>query len=113
MRKARLDEFSGGWFIGNFEPTLVGTTDFEVCLKRYKRGVREPEHFQRVSTEVTLVIEGLCRIGTEVLCGNDIIEIAPNESADFEALEDVVLVAVKFPSLPSDKVLGSPGPKHE
>lgn len=105
MQRYSLNEFIGGWFLGNFEPSLVRNSHFEVCLKRYSKGETEPRHFQRVSTEITVVVQGSCRIGGETLTIDDILIIPPGEVADFEALEDVVLIAVKTPSIPEDKIL--------
>jgi mannose-6-phosphate isomerase-like protein (cupin superfamily) len=96
---------SGGWFIGNFFPAAVQSTDFEVTVRKYAVGAREPKHFQLTATEVTVVIEGQARMGDQLLNANDIIVLDPRESYDFEALSDVTLVAVKFPSIPKDKVL--------
>jgi hypothetical protein len=62
-------------------------------------------HYQLTAVEVTVVITGRCRIGMEVLEEGDILEILPYEMADFEALTDVTLVAIKAPSLPADKVV--------
>lgn len=106
MNVSRVDEFVGGWFIGDFSPTLEANPHVEVCLKRYAKGTTEPVHYQRVATEYTLVIAGRCRIGNRELGPDDILTIPPGEAAGFEALTDVVLIAVKTPSLPNDKVLG-------
>ena len=65
-------------------------------------------HFQRTATEITLVVSGKCRLGENVLTAGDIAVIPPLESVDFEALGDTVLVVLKSPSLPSDKVEGHP-----
>ncbi len=108
MDKSSIRDFRGGWFIGDFSPTLEPTPHAEVCVKRYAAGDTEPLHFQRVATEYTVVISGRCRIGDVEVGPDEILRIPPGEAADFEALEDVVLVAVKVPSLPDDKVLGSP-----
>jgi hypothetical protein len=108
MKRSHIDEFFGGWFIGGFRPTLLHTDTFEVGLKRYKAGDTEPEHYQITATEFTLVIEGRCRIGDVEMGPGDILEIEPNEPAAFEALTPVTLVAIKTPSLPSDKRLGRP-----
>lgn len=106
MDKRSISEFTGGWFIGAFTPTLEHNPHAEVCLKRYSAGSREPLHYQRVATEYTLIISGRCRIGDFEAGPDEIICIPPGEAADFEAIEDVVLVAVKTPSLAGDKVLG-------
>ena len=101
-------EYVGGWFIGAFEPTMLAADEFEVCIKRYTKGDREPTHYQLRATEFTLVISGQCRIGEHVLGPDDVLRIDPLEAADFEALTDVVLVAIKTPSISSDKRLGEP-----
>ena len=38
MKKAKLSDMKGGWFIGNFEPSLYKTNDCEVAVKTYKKG---------------------------------------------------------------------------
>jgi len=108
MELYRLEQFIGGWFLGNFSPTLETSSQMEVGLKRYPKGAVEPIHHQLVSTEYTLIVSGRCRIGSHILEPDDILCIPPMEAADFEALEDVVLVAIKTPSLSADKVLGQP-----
>lgn len=108
MRRNTLNDFIGGWFIGSFTPTLFRTDQFEVAVKRYAAGDREANHHQRIATEVTVVVSGRCRLGPWILEPNDVVTIEPLEAADFEALDDVVLIAVKYPSLPDDKVLGDP-----
>ena len=105
---ARLEDFTGGWFIGAFSPSLHATSEFELCIKRFQPGDSEPEHYQRTATEVTVIISGLCEIAGRQLTTNDIAVIPPGVPAAFKALEETVLVAVKFPSMPDDKVVGRP-----
>ena len=38
MELFKLSDLKGGWFAGNFEPTLYNTSDFEVAVKQYKKG---------------------------------------------------------------------------
>lgn len=106
MKRVNISDFTGGWFIGDFEPTLLKTTSFEVAVKSFSPGDTEPLHYQLTSTEYTVVVSGRCRLGGFVLEQGDVLEIPPNESAAFEALDHVVLVAIKTPSLPDDKRLG-------
>jgi hypothetical protein len=53
------------------------------------------------------VVSGYCRMGTNMLATGDILLLEPGEISDFEALEDSVVLGVKAPSLPKDKVLAS------
>lgn len=108
MRVERLEKFVGGWFIGNFNPSIVESKDFEVCVKRFNKGDAEPVHFQLEAWEVTAVIEGTCEIGGVLLSAGDVVLIEPLEAAGFIALTDCTLVAIKSPSEPSDKVIGEP-----
>ena len=101
----RIENFTGGWFAGNFSPTLLKTEHFETCVKWFAMGDSEPSHFQVTATEITVVIEGRCLIGSVELVKGDIAVIHPGEVADFVALSDGALVALKSPSLPTDKVL--------
>lgn len=105
MKTANLKEMKLGWFIGNFSPSIATSNDFEVCLKRYKAGETEPRHYQKFATEITLVVEGSVRMNELTLHPDDILLLEPNEAYDFEAITNCVVVAVKFPSLPNDKVL--------
>ena len=105
MKLARLSEFTNGWFLGNFNPSLFKSEDFEVCVKNFKKGDVEAAHFQKVATEVTVVLSGSVRMGDHILQVDDILTIYKGEVCDFEALSDCKVLGIKFPSLPEDKVL--------
>ena len=97
-----------GWFIGNFEPTLIRTNDVEVAVKEYRKGDQEGRHHHKISTEITVIASGRVRMnGVEYVKG-DIIVIEPNQSADFEVLEDTITTVVKYPGANNDKYLGDP-----
>lgn len=105
MQKHNLKDFVGGWLIGNFDPTTFRTKDFEVSVKRFKSGEMEPAHFQKIATEITIVVEGTISINNEVYGLDQIIVIEPYEIAAFKSITDSVLVCIKFPSIPEDKIL--------
>ena len=105
MQRFNLNDMSLGWFIGNFNPSLHKNEQIEVGVKRFKKGDTEPMHYQLTATEWTCVVQGRVRIGNDIFEQNEIVEIPPLESADFEALEDSLLVVVKSPSIPQDKKL--------
>jgi hypothetical protein len=104
MKRYDLDKMTLGWFIGNFTPSLFQNDSVEVGVKRFAKGDTEPMHYQLTATEWTCVISGSIRLGNLTFEQNDIVEIPPLESADFEALEDCILVVVKSPSIPADKI---------
>lgn len=105
MKRDQLSRMIGGWFVGNFDPAILSNENFEVCVKEYSKGDVELTHYQKVAIEITVVISGRVRMGKEILLKGDIILLEPFEEYDFEALTDAIVVAVKSPSLPSDKFL--------
>lgn len=106
MKIDNLQNMVKGWFIGNFEPSLLKTSDCEVAVKEYKKGDYEGKHFHKIATEFTVIISGRVRInGVEYKAG-DIIVMEPNEITDFECLEDGTKnVVVKIPGANNDKYI--------
>lgn len=105
MKKFNLDDMIGGWFIGHFEPSVLKTNDFEVAVKKYKKGDYEKKHFHKIATEYTLILDGEVIMSGKKFKSGDIILIQPNESTDFKALTDVKTIVVKTPSIDKDKFL--------
>ena len=106
MQVNKINEFTKGWFVGDFSPALIHSKDYEIAVKWFKVGEREPLHKQNMATEITVVIMGQIRLGGENFTKGDIITIPPGEFTEFESITDSTLVCVKTPSLPNDKVLG-------
>ena len=105
MILARVEDFKDGWFVGNFSPSILQNVDFEVCLKSFRSGDKEPRHYQKSATEVTVVVSGSCRMGSVHLSSGDILVLYAGEISDFEAIDDCVIVGIKSPSVPDDKAL--------
>lgn len=61
MKKHSLADFKGGWFIGDFIPTLRGISEFEVSVKYYYAGDIEAAHYHKIATEWTVITAGKSR----------------------------------------------------
>jgi hypothetical protein len=109
MKSARLENMVKGWFVGDFEPTLLRSKDCEVAVKHYKAGDREDTHHHRVATEITLIVSGEVMMMGRKWCAGDIVLVEPGEATDFVALTDAVNVVVKTPSVAGDKYPGALG----
>lgn len=107
MKHFRLNEMKGGWFVGDFQPHALHSTDCEVAVKHYQAGQKEARHYHKVATEVTLIVSGRVRMMNQEWGPGDIVVLAPGEATDFEALTDAVNVVVKTPSCRDDKYLAS------
>lgn len=105
IEKYNLDEMIKGWFIGDFEPSLYKTNEFEVGVKQYKAGDREESHYHKIAVEFTVILLGEVKMSGVFYKQGDIIKIKPGTSTDFEAITDVTTVVVKIPGAKNDKYI--------
>jgi mannose-6-phosphate isomerase-like protein (cupin superfamily) len=105
MQKTELKDFIGGWFIGDFVPSLLPSSDYEVAVKYYKAGDIEPLHVHKIANEFTVIVEGEVKMNNQLYKSGDIVQIEPGEYTDFVALTKTITVVVKTPSVKNDKYL--------
>ena len=97
MNFYKLAEMKGGWFIGDFSPSILKTKEFEIAVKHYKKGTIEKAHHHSLAREFTLVLGGVAKFNDQI------VEIIPGESNQFSPLTDLTTVVVKTPSVKNDK----------
>lgn len=103
MKVMQLSKMQKGWFIGDFEPSILRTQAVEVAVKTYKAGDQESSHCHKIATEVTLIISGEVEMRGGIYKSGDMIMIEPGEASAFKALSDTISVVVKTPSVVNDK----------
>lgn len=106
MKVFHLQNMTKGWFVGNFTPTVLSTTQVEVAVKKYKAGEYEPAHHHKIATEITVIIDGEVKMNDVVYRAGSILVIEPNTPTDFLALTDVTTTVVKHPGANNDKYFG-------
>jgi hypothetical protein len=103
MKISKLEDMTGGWFVGDFAPTAYKTKDVEVSYKRHPRGEKWDTHYHEKITEVNLLVRGrMIMQGREMFAG-DVFVVKPFEIADPKFLEDCEIVCVKHPGIANDK----------
>ncbi len=105
MKVQKLANMYGGWFIGDFNPTLYSTQNVEIAVKKYISGQYEKLHFHKIATEFTVIITGTVKILDNIYNEGDILIIEPNEAVDFLAITEVTTVVVKIPGAINDKYI--------
>jgi len=105
MKINKIEEMIGGWFIGDFEPSVLKTKDFEVCYKFHHAGEIWDNHYHKVATEINYLIRGKMNLSGTELNQGDIFTIYPNEVSIPEFLTDCELIVVKTPSIKEDKFI--------
>ncbi len=105
MKKYRLENFTRGWIVGDFSPTILPTKDFEFMVREYKKGDTEPRHVHKKADEITVIISGKFKMNGDILSKGDVIHLEPGTDADFECIEDGANAVIKTPSVNGDKYL--------
>lgn len=98
-----IKDYVRGWFIGDFEPSLLRTKDFEVGVLTHKKDEYWAPHYHKESVEYNVLISGKMIVQGKELNSGDVFVFKKGEVADPVFLEDCTLVVVKIPSIPSDK----------
>ena len=99
-----IEQCIRGWFIGNFDNTILKTKDFEVAYMKWKKGAPTGNHYQRIATEYNLIIRGHVLVNGKEYKDGDFFIFEPYVACECKFLKDTEIVVVKTPSIPSDKV---------
>lgn len=105
MEKYSLDNMKKGWFVGDFEPTVIRTRDCEVGVKFYQAGDIENPHYHKLADELTVIIRGKVRMNENIYQAGDIVKVYRDEIIEFEAIENSITVVYKTASVSGDKYL--------
>jgi len=103
MNVTQIKDYVRGWFIGNFEPSILKTKHFEVGLLTHNKGEYWAPHYHKESVEYNVLVTGKMTVQGKVLNSGDVFIFQKGEIADPVFHEDCTLVVVKVPSIPYDK----------
>lgn len=105
MEVKYIEDFIGGWFVGDFEPSIKKNEHLECAVKRYSAGDKEKAHYHAIATEITVIISGTVEMCGNIYSQGNIIVLEPNDISSFYAVTDAVTVVVKTPSVIGDKYI--------
>lgn len=107
MNVYHIDSFKNGWFLGNFNPSVLQTENFEVSYMKHYEGQKWPRHYHLIACEINVLMKGRMIIHLNDHSVNlnpgDIFKINPGEIVKPEFLEDCELIVIKIPSVIGDK----------
>jgi len=103
VEKYRIEDFKGGWFIGNFEPSLFKTNEFECSIKLHPKGEVWEKHYHKIAKEYNYVFKGIVEIDGQEYKEGDIFVINPGFVVDPIFKEDCTICCVKTPCVIGDK----------
>ena len=103
MKVYRIEDMKGGWFIGDFDPSVTKTKEFEIGYKIHPAGEKWDVHYHKEADEITFLLRGKMIIQGKELNSGDIFMIPRYEVADPVFVEECEVIIVKIPSILGDK----------
>jgi hypothetical protein len=103
MKFSNLDNFTRGWIVGDFQPSLFSTKDNDIGILRINKGDKSDGHFHKNHIEYNIIIEGKVKIKNNILIKNDIFIYEPLDKSYVEFLKNTILLVIKNPSTKNDK----------
>lgn len=101
----KVEDMFRGWYVGNFEPSVYKTKDFEAGYLLHKKGEIWDAHYHEHMIEINLLVKGKMILNDIEINEGEIFKIDKNEIACPIFLEDCYIFVLKVPSVPGDKVI--------
>jgi len=104
MKVSRLEAMHRGWLIGDFTPSILRTSAFEIAYLHHKKDEVWPAHVHNIADEYNVLIRGSMKLNNETLSQGDIFIVKKGMITKAIFFEDCEILCVKVPSVPSDKI---------
>ena len=105
MKIYKIKDMHKGWFIGDFEPSVLKTKKCEVAIKFHPAGEKWDIHYHKEVCEYNYLIQGEMNMCGNDLVAGDIFIVNPYEIANPHFYTDCTIVTVKVPSKIGDKFI--------
>ena len=103
VKQSRIESMTRGWLIGDFTPSILKTSQFEVGYLSHKKGEIWPAHVHNDANEYNVLIRGRMQVNNEIIEQGTIFIIQKGMLTKAVFFEDCEVLCIKCPSKPSDK----------
>jgi hypothetical protein len=103
VKTSRLEDMKRGWLIGDFSPSILRTSAFEVAYLNHKKDEVWAPHVHMIADEYNVLICGSMKLNNEELSQGDIFIIKKGMLVKPTFYEDCEILCIKVPSIPTDK----------
>lgn len=102
----KLNNFTNGWIIGDFEPSILKNSGVELAVMNKKKGKGTHDyHYHEHCIEINVLIKGKMRCNNKIIEENDIFIFNKNVPSIYEYLEDCTFVVFKTEPSNTDKII--------
>lgn len=105
QRDIQINEYVRGWLIGNFEPSIMKTTEYEIGIMSHFTGEHHGFHYHQHLTEFNILLSGKILLNNIPINAGTIFIMNKNIIACSKFLEDCKILCIKVPSVPGDKTI--------
>jgi len=103
VRLFELKDFTRGWIIGDFDPSILRTKDFEVGVLTHTKGEFWSPHYHKIAQEINVLLSGSMSCNGKLFAPGDIFVFDQGEVCSPIFHEDCKILVVKIPSVIGDK----------
>jgi dTDP-glucose pyrophosphorylase len=100
-----INNYTRGWLIGDFQPSIQRTNDFEIGLLQHAKNEKWGFHYHKKSIEINVLAKGSMIVNGKRINVNDIFIFNQNIISCPLFLEDCEIICIKLPSSPNDKYI--------
>lgn len=97
-----ISETKGGYFLGDFEPSILKSSDVSIAVKRIFRGALDGGYYRKCDTEIVYIMSGVLEIDKKKYKKGDIILWEPQDVINIFAIEDSEYLLIKLPGSRND-----------
>lgn len=105
MKIDDLDKYTKGWLVGDFYPSILKHKDLEVGIAFHAKNEPTQNHYHTSSDEYNIIVSGKMNVNGKVMEKGAIFIYEKMDVSDCSFLEDTILVIIRIPSAPLDKVI--------
>ena len=98
-----VDSFVRGWFIGDFEPSILRTKTWEMALLKHSKNEKWDFHYHAQADEVNVLLSGRMMLNGREIRSRNVFTIPKKQIACPLFLEDCMILCIKTPSVIGDK----------
>ena len=99
-----VDSFVRGWFIGDFEPSILRTKTWEMALLKHSKNEKWDFHYHAQADEVNVLLSGRMMLNGHEIRSRNMFTIPKKQIACPLFLEDCMILCIKTPSVIGDKI---------
>ena len=107
LYNSTISDMENGWFIGNFEPSIHKTDQFEISHMKIDKGHEPTPHTHKLAMELTYIVSGEAIIFYEnkefCITSGNFFMYEPGDVANMVYTRDSDIIVIKWPSVPNDK----------